>query len=144
MIAAYNLRDIIDFPIEFIDIRIFRASFISKDRKFTLKCQYSKVSGDFNISENKAIVMSGKIFPMKDRSGFKYQNLLQENKFDFNEDSNKIIMNRKDIYKELRLRGYDYKGVFQGLSKTYRKNKMIFAQSIGRTTLYHLVIQCYK
>lgn len=75
------------------------------------------VSGQFEVSENDGLVVSGKIYvpnePILEVPVYEKRSI--------GEDDSTIHLTTRDIYKELRLRGYDYGGMFQGiLSATTR------------------------
>jgi len=67
-------------------------------------------TGRFEISEDGTMIVNGLIRVTKNPAQEKIPaTLLQE------DDNEKEVMNSKDIYKELRLRGYQYSGIFRSL-----------------------------
>ncbi len=66
-------------------------------------------TGDFQVSENGSLVVSGKIsVPAADQ-------VLQTPPCSVQGASKALRLTTADIYKELRLRGYDYGPTFQGI-----------------------------
>ena len=79
-------------------------------------------TGDFEVCENGALVVSGRISVASDP-------VLQIPQYEkFGNSSNSIGLNTADIYKEFRLRGYDYRPTFQGILDT-NNTGMLFAIS---------------
>ncbi len=66
-------------------------------------------TGDFQVSENGSLVFSGRIsLPNTDQ-------VLQIPSCTTQSGSTSLRLKTADIYKELRLRGYDYGATFQGI-----------------------------
>lgn len=101
--------DVFNFPITFEEVRFLRATHLSNSIvRFSIAIDMT--SGIFSIVENQSLVITGKI--SKDGREFM--------KFPSKEIAkDDIVMQKDDIYKELRLRGYNYSGIFKGLSKVY-------------------------
>jgi fatty acid synthase len=72
-------------------------------------------SGEFTISEGASIAATGRVFSPEEPM-FEFQDQLEEEPEDEDdcEDLKEVLLH-KDIYKELRIRGYDYGPKFQGL-----------------------------
>jgi fatty acid synthase, animal type len=91
------------------DVIFHRATILPKDGTIKFGISISTYSGTFEICESGSLVVSGKIsIP---------ENVEKEQlSLKFTEKETKgLPLNTNDIYKELRLRGYDYGGVFQGI-----------------------------
>lgn len=69
-----------------------------------------KSSGKFEIIEGGAPIVTGRAYAMEEN-----ENLLNLPEIKPAEGKDLISLNSRDIYKELRLRGYQYKGLFRGL-----------------------------
>lgn len=69
-------------------------------------------SGQFEITENGITVVSGIIRDVEHTDPAAHECIEPEH---FDEDC--VILERKDFYKELRLRGYHYQLLFQGIEK---------------------------
>lgn len=92
----------------FTHIMHIKYTFISGKVHFDVR--YMPGTGNFEIQEGGTLVASGKI-TCPENTGFSQD----ETDFDFtNED---FEMKSADIYKELRLRGYDYGPTFQGIKE---------------------------
>ncbi|XP_011264667.2 fatty acid synthase-like [Camponotus floridanus] len=79
----------------------------NKTIKFFIKLFEGK--GDFEILEANTIVASGNI---------RAANTIEKNQLNFSSlpiSPTKLLLNNEDIYKELRLRGYEYNGFFKGI-----------------------------
>ncbi|XP_077295535.1 fatty acid synthase-like [Arctopsyche grandis] len=100
-----------EVSVVFEDVRFERASNIPKEGDLQFMITIQKKSGNFEITESNAVVVTGKVYAKKDVSQY-YGQL---------EDPDECIgpfarnLSTKDFYKEMRLRGYNYSGVFRGL-----------------------------
>lgn len=88
-----------------------RATILPKDGSVKFGVNFFDGTGAFEICEGGSLAVSGKIsIPEK-----------IENEelplYDLEQDKTGIPMNTSDVYKELRLRGYDYGGMFRGVTK---------------------------
>ena len=68
-------------------------------------------TGDFEVCENGALVVSGRISVASEP-------VLHIPPCEKCESSDSMRLNTQDVYKELRLRGYDYGPTFQGILDT--------------------------
>ncbi|CAG9832335.1 unnamed protein product [Diabrotica balteata] len=97
-----NLKHII-----FEDIKFLRATTIPKTGKVMFTVYLNIISGKFEIVEGGVPIVTGKIFSNDGDDGTCYGvDAIAEN-------SNSLT--GKDVYKELRLRGYNYSGEFQNI-----------------------------
>jgi hypothetical protein len=71
-----------------------------------------KFSGEFSILEGNNIVSFGRIYASDDT--LQKQNLIYDKKSDKDFD---LILDSNDVYKELRIRGYDYGPKFRGIQE---------------------------
>jgi hypothetical protein len=71
--------------------------------------------------ENNNILSFGKIYTTEDDS-LRIQNLIYDQKTDNNNDSESLTLSSEDIYKELRIRGYDYGPKFRGIQELRFEN----------------------
>ena len=77
-------------------------------------------TGQFEITENESLVVSGRVFSPNEP-------VLQFPVFERSESTEEaalIKLSGEDIYKELRLRGYDYGPTFQGILETNNKGNL--------------------
>ncbi len=105
-----------EIGVQFENVQFKRATILSKDREVTFECYYFEASGNFEIVESGQVCVCGRITTPQpiDGSILKFGYILDEvlNK----DESNKVVLNTSDVYKELRLRGYDYGPTFQGFN----------------------------
>lgn len=76
-------------------------------------------SGEFELCEGGSVAVSGRIFVPEDVD----REMLELPPPAKTIDKNLITLNTSDIYKELRLRGYDYSGDFRGIIEADNKGK---------------------
>ena len=101
-----------EVPVVWEQVQYKRAVFLSDDNITRLKVVYSRKTGDFQILENDNLCCQGKVYGPTDDS------LLLQSQFYENQNrvlDNELILTKDDIYKDFRVRGYDYSGEFQKL-----------------------------
>ncbi|EFN81866.1 Fatty acid synthase [Harpegnathos saltator] len=100
-------------PVVFEDIKFLRATHMSSQGNVELTLMVQKASGIFEIIEGNTTIVTGKVRvpsdPAKERI---VTDFLQ------NDDDEEEVMKTKDVYKELKLRGYQYTGVFRGIKSS--------------------------
>ncbi|CAG2105236.1 unnamed protein product [Medioppia subpectinata] len=102
-------------PIVFENVRFFRPTLLSEGNEVKFTVKILDGTGDFTISEGNQIAATGKVYSPEEGM-FEFQDQLDEEADEEeDEDDLKEILGNKDIYKELRIRGYDYGPKFQGL-----------------------------
>ncbi|XP_070515445.1 fatty acid synthase-like isoform X3 [Cardiocondyla obscurior] len=109
MIASLRNQDYFNTPIVFENVNFIRATMLSEQNKINLTLSIQEGSNRFEIMEGNNAVVTGIV---------RIPNNIKNEKISINlskyiDDDEK--MSTKDIYKELRLRGYQYKGLFCGL-----------------------------
>lgn len=95
-------------PVAFEDVTIHRATILPKTGTVTLKVHLMPASNTFEVSEGDSLVVTGKIF-------FPEFSALSEDSKRAPSTAEDVFLSRDCIYKELRLRGYDYGPTFQGI-----------------------------
>lgn len=75
-------------------------------------------SGEFEICESGSVAASGIIYSPADIN--KESLNLEDQKC----TSEYLSLNKQDIYKDLRLRGYDYEGIFRGVTESDNLGKV--------------------
>ncbi|KYN04772.1 Fatty acid synthase [Cyphomyrmex costatus] len=96
-------------PIVFYDVKFIRATHLSKNDDVELHISI-QTDGKFEITEGNSVVVTGTVYEtLNPEQEMIPIDLLPE---DSDEDE---VMTVRDIYKELKLRGYQYKGLFRGL-----------------------------
>ncbi|CAN8029810.1 unnamed protein product, partial [Ixodes persulcatus] len=99
-------------PVVFEDVTLHRVIIIPKSEPVRLKVNVMRVSGEFEVYEAGTVAASGRIFLAEDG-----QELLDHEAPFGPPETVTFDLNAEDIYKELRLRGYEYSGSFQGILK---------------------------
>ncbi|CAG9798221.1 unnamed protein product [Chironomus riparius] len=103
-------------PVILENIVFHRATILPKDGSVKFGLNFFDGTGKFEICEGGSLAMSGII---RVPENIEYEELpLDAIKFD---TKCGLPLERGDVYKELRLRGYDYGGVFRGINKTDSK-----------------------
>ncbi|KAM6473364.1 fatty acid synthase isoform 2-T2 [Liasis olivaceus] len=103
-----------ELPIMFEDVTIHQATILPKKGSTQLEVRLMPASQRFEVSGNGNLAVSGKICILEDTALNNFRNQLIDLKDQPNACSG-VCLSKGDIYKELRLRGYDYGPTFQGL-----------------------------
>ncbi|XP_045425730.1 fatty acid synthase [Lemur catta] len=98
-------------PVVFEDVTLHQATILPKTGTVPLEVRLMEASRTFEVSENGNLIVSGKVYQWEDPD---------PRVFDHPEDlapadPRALRLSQADLYKELRLRGYDYGPHFQGL-----------------------------
>ncbi|XP_071644317.1 fatty acid synthase-like [Temnothorax longispinosus] len=109
MMASLNKQECTNVPIVFEDVNFIRATVLSQQNEIELTFSIQRGTNRFEITEGDNVVVTGILQIPTNIENKKISANLAEYADDEEE------MNTKDIYKELRLRGYQYTGVFRGL-----------------------------
>ncbi|XP_019551217.3 fatty acid synthase-like [Aedes albopictus] len=105
LLAYLGNRDLVDYPVEFEDIRYLRATTLTKGQTVELLITIQEMSGRFEISEGSTVVVTGISRMMKNVDYPTIQEV----------STPAVTLQSKDFYKELRLRGYYYTGLFKSV-----------------------------
>lgn len=98
-------------PVVLEDVVFHRATILPKDGSVKFGINFFDGTGRFEICEGGSLAVSGKIYVPEDIDSSQLQlNPLAT-------DASGLVMNTNDVYKELRLRGYDYGGKFRGITE---------------------------
>ncbi|XP_054160823.1 fatty acid synthase-like [Oppia nitens] len=108
--------------VQFENIQFKRPVFLSDSTPTRLKVRYFQNSHDFIVMESDSICCSGKVSRLTD-DGLYAQNLIYEND-EHRELTDEYKLTRDDIYKDLRIVGYDYGPAFRRL-KSVRTNNFV-------------------
>ena len=115
-----------EVPVVWEQVMFKRAVFLTEDNPSKLKVVYSRKTSDFAILENDNLCCQGKVYGPEDDS------LLLQSQFYDNQNrvlDNELTLTKDDIYKDLRVRGYDYSGEFQKLIRIRTNN---FQDMVGQ------------
>ncbi|KMQ97230.1 fatty acid synthase [Lasius niger] len=100
-----------EMSVVFEDVNFLRTTQIPKEGEVQLTVMVQKGTGRFEVSEGGTAVVSGLIRVIKNPSQEKVPTALYPK-----DEGEEEVMTTKDIYKELRLRGYQYSGLFRSLN----------------------------
>ncbi|GBN31587.1 Fatty acid synthase [Araneus ventricosus] len=107
-LAEIKGKDVMSLNVTFEEVKIHRATVLSKEASTKFLVEISN-AGEFEISEGGMTVCTGRIYSQEESVKIDACELLKSN------DLKSLPLNQNDIYKELKLRGYDYGPAFQGL-----------------------------
>lgn len=100
-------------PVTFEDVALHRATILPRNGSVQLEVRLMPATHRFEISENGNLAVSGKVSLSEDHE-FYIQGLKAMTANDMEKDP-KLKLKAPEIYKELRLRGYEYGKTFQGI-----------------------------
>ncbi|KAM4691284.1 fatty acid synthase isoform 2-T2 [Rhinophrynus dorsalis] len=108
-------------PVILEEVTLHRATILPKTGNVQLEVNLMPASKRFEVSENGNLAVSGKISILEEDNlnNFRNQILSPVDKISDNEDE--FPLSDRDIYKEMRLRGYDYGPHFQGILEANSK-----------------------
>ncbi|CAN8007233.1 unnamed protein product, partial [Ixodes pacificus] len=99
-------------PVVFEDVALHRATILPKSGRVRFMVNVMRVSGEFEVCEAGTVAASGRIF-LADGG----QKLLVHEAPSGPPETVTFDLDAEDVYKELRLRGYEYSGSFQCILK---------------------------
>ncbi|XP_053392677.1 fatty acid synthase-like [Mercenaria mercenaria] len=99
-----------ELTVLFEDVDIHRATILPESGKIHFDVRYMPGTGNFEIQEGGTLVASGKVTCPESTD-------LARNDADFDLSTEEYPLKSSDVYKELRLRGYDYGPTFQGIKE---------------------------
>lgn len=100
-------------PVVFENVRFQRATIMPKEGTVKFSITIFEGTGNFEICEAATVAVSGKIRVSEDIE--RDQLKLPPPSIPSANNKDVLPLNTDDVYKELRLRGYEYKGIFQGI-----------------------------
>lgn len=116
--TTYNYKKTLQIPIEFFDICFKRAIILNKNNETVVKIKINEDNGRFCIIESEQVCCSGRMRLIKE---CEYK--IDPYKFKPKSIENEELLVKSDIYKEFRVRGYDYQGDFQGIQEVYASGR---------------------
>ncbi|KAL3200527.1 hypothetical protein MRX96_013176 [Rhipicephalus microplus] len=99
-------------PVVFEDVILHRATILPKNGSVKFLVNIMRASGEFEVCEAGMVAASGRI-----RMAEEGEKLLEKEPPGTPAETVAYELEAEDIYKELRLRGYEYTGAFQGIIK---------------------------
>jgi len=111
--AKLHNMDFEQFPVVFENIQLKRITIIPNEGTVEFLINIFKKTGLFEICESDSVIISGNVraFGAFERDQSKISPLMMSSSA--NKDF--LSLNTKDVYKELSLRGYEYRGIFRGI-----------------------------
>ncbi|XP_055593802.1 fatty acid synthase-like [Uranotaenia lowii] len=106
LLAYMAHRELNGLPVEFTDVQFLRATTITKQQTVNLCVLMQIVSGFFEVLEGDTVVVTGYAKPLVETTNVP---VIEEN------ERPSVVLPTKDFYKELRLRGYHYGGLFRSV-----------------------------
>ncbi|XP_051888628.1 fatty acid synthase [Pristis pectinata] len=101
-------------PVIFEDVVIHRATILPKTGSVQLEVRLMPASNRFEVSENSNLAVSGKVSLLEETALDDFRSQIKTNSKS-DDTETEFRLNARDIYKELRLRGYEYGKNFQGI-----------------------------
>lgn len=105
----YHGPSIVDVPLEFNDIEFIRATHLTKDNTVDLIVMIQYGTGHFEITEGGNLVCAGIVREI--------ENPQPPEPIKIPTKSSYPMMSQNDFYKELKIRGYHYQGVFKAVNE---------------------------
>lgn len=106
-----------DMPVIIENVNFLRATIMPKEGTVKFLINIFDGTGEFELCENGSVAVSGRIRLPED---------IKKEQLDLPEltpavSSEMLELNASDVYKDLRLRGYDYGGIFKGIKQSDNK-----------------------
>lgn len=112
--AKLRNEDFEQLPVILEDVQFHRATIMPKDGSVKFLINIFEGSGEFELCEGGSVAVSGRISVPEDVS----KEVLNLPTPQVPSEKDVLLLNASDIYKELRLRGYDYEGIFRGIAES--------------------------
>ncbi|KAG5885209.1 hypothetical protein JTB14_012232 [Gonioctena quinquepunctata] len=112
--AKLRNEDFEQLPVVLEDVQFHRATIMPKEGSVKFLINIFEGTGEFELCEGGSVAVTGKIYVPEDVS----KESLDLTKPLAKAEQDVLPLNTADIYKELRLRGYDYTGIFRGISES--------------------------
>ncbi|GFX61278.1 fatty acid synthase [Trichonephila clavipes] len=109
-LAELKGKEVYTLPITFEEVKIHRATVMSKSASTKFIINITNTGGEFEISEGGMVVCTGRVYSPENIDNTDFESYLKTS------DLKNLPLNKNDIYKELKLRGYDYGPTFQGVA----------------------------
>jgi hypothetical protein len=93
-------------------------------------------TGDFELCEGGSVVVSGRIYIPED---------IEKEQLDLPApvqpaEPELLLLRTPDIYKDLRLRGYDYSGIFRGIAESDNRGTELISHTVSAYSKYKIAI----
>jgi len=101
--------------VQFENVSFHRATVLNPENPVQFSVKIFENSGDFQICESRAVVVSGKIRRLEGLTEDAADLTNADASISQTSPSREFILTGVDVYKDFRLRGYEYSGDFQGI-----------------------------
>ncbi|XP_025783452.1 fatty acid synthase [Puma concolor] len=135
-------------PVVFEDVTLHQATVLPKTGTVPLEVRLLQASRTFEVSENGNLIVSGKVYQWEDPDTKLFDS---PDGLDTTDPTATFHLSQRDVYKELRLRGYDYGPHFQGILEAnlegnagrllWKNNWVTFLDAMLQTSILGLA-QC--
>lgn len=112
--AKLRNEDYEQMPVLLENVQFHRATIMPKEGSVKFLINIFEGTGDFELCEGGSVAVTGRISVPEDVS----KETLNLEKPTLSQSQDLLPLTLPDIYKELRLRGYDYEGVFRGIAES--------------------------
>ncbi|CAH0546412.1 unnamed protein product [Brassicogethes aeneus] len=112
--AKLRNEDFEQLPVILENVQFHRATIMPKEGSVKFLINIFEGTGEFELCEGGSVAVSGKISVPEDVT----KEVLNLQKPTVPTEKDVLALDKADIYKELRLRGYDYEGIFRGISES--------------------------
>ncbi|PIO30635.1 hypothetical protein AB205_0176750 [Aquarana catesbeiana] len=112
-------------PVIFEEVTIHRATILPKTGIVQLEVRLMPASKRFEVSESGNLAASGKISTMEENTLNDFRTQPTDSVIG-NSEKEDFLLSDKDVYKELRLRGYDYGPTFQGIIESNSRGEVFW------------------
>ncbi|XP_059050662.1 fatty acid synthase-like [Achroia grisella] len=110
-VAKLHNQKLEETAVVFEDLEFKQATIITRNTPVRFLINILDGTGDFDVCEGSSVVVTGKVRLAKEPSADR----LQTPFFATADEPNLLSLDTNDIYKEFRLRGYNYSGVFRSI-----------------------------
>lgn len=114
--AKLRGADFEQLPVVFENVHFQRATIMPKEGPVRFAVNIFEGTGDFEICETGTVAVSGNIRASNNIKNDQLTLPPLSRQVALSEET--LPLDSKDIYKELRLRGYEYRGIFQGIKSS--------------------------
>lgn len=112
--AKLRNADFEQFPVIIENAKFHRATILPKSGSVKFLVNIFEGTGEFELCEGGSVAVSGRIYSPEDVT----KEVLELPKIKSKNQPKNFNLATSDIYKELRLRGYEYTGLFRGVSES--------------------------
>ncbi|KAG7205432.1 hypothetical protein KM043_007425 [Ampulex compressa] len=117
--AKMNKTNYESMPVVFEDVQFHRATIMTKDNTVKFLVNIFEGTGEFEVCENGSTVTTGRI-SQPENIGMSFTDIPAPI---VKSERELLELTTNDVYKDLRLRGYEYSGIFQGIKSSDNRGR---------------------